>query len=324
MTRVGRIGLVQLDGKLPNLALMRLATYYRRQGAEVSFPYDGHGADQVFASTVFTGSRRAAEYWASVGASVGGTGWDLTTTLPPEVEACPPDYSLYPGVAYSLGFSSRGCIRRCAFCVVPTKEGGIRSVATIAELLRPDRGGDHLLALLDNNFLANPDREARFDEIEQLGVTVNFQQGLDIRLVDADVAARLARLKVSNLRRTKPTLHFAFDSPSLEPIVRRGVALLREAGVVAGRLMFYMLCGFDTTFAEDMGRFEILRSLGVDPYVMVYRAGATHELRHFARWVNARVYTVCDWREYRPHARTERQIALWPEPEGEACAICST
>ena len=297
-----RVGLIA-DTAFPNLALMRLAAYHRRRGDEVLFPYRHQPAERVYASVVFSRNREDAEWWIGRGATVGGTGWDLHAALPPEVEACPPDYSLYPEIAYSIGFSTRGCIRRCAFCVVPEKEGDIRSVASIAELLRPDRGEDHLLVLLDNNFLANPDRDARMDEIERLGLTVNFNQGLDIRLVDRHVAERLARLKVSNVRRTRPTIHFAFDHPSLEGIVRRGVAELALAGVAPWKLMFYILCGFDTTFEEDMYRFEVLCGLGVDPYVMVYDEKKDLRLHHFERWVNARVYKVCAWTDYAPMIR---------------------
>ncbi|HQA81309.1 MAG TPA: hypothetical protein PLV96_10990 [Methanoregulaceae archaeon] len=68
-------------------------------------------------------------------AIIGGTGWDLTTTLPPEIDACRPDYDLYSVqdiydrikggirkkdttikkaqtiVDAGLGFLSRGCQR---------------------------------------------------------------------------------------------------------------------------------------------------------------------------------------------------------------------
>jgi hypothetical protein len=302
-----KIGLVALDGKMPNLAIMRLASYHRARGDEVIFPYDNRGADKVYCSAIFTKTKSQAEWWDAWGAEVGGTGWDVGKTLPSEVEVCLPDYSLYPEITYSIGFTSRGCIRRCPFCFVPTKEGDIRSVATVPDLLRPDCD---FLALLDNNFLANPDRDARLDEIERLDLTVNFNQGLDIRLVDANVAGRLARIKTSNLRRTRPTIHFAFDFLALERAVRRGVALLRAAGITPWRLMFYVLCGFDSTFEEDMARFRILRELGVDPYAMVFNDNGDRRLRRFERWVNARIYKVCSWEDYVPWAKEADQLRI--------------
>ncbi len=303
---------------MPNLAVMRLATYWRRQGAEVSFPYDGRGADKLYASVIFSRNRDRALQLVEKGAEIGGTGWDPHKALPPEVEACPPDYSLYPDVDYAIGFTSRGCIRRCPFCVVPKKEGPIQSVATIPDLVRP---GSNFLVLLDNNFLANTERDARLAEIEKLDLTVNFTQGLDIRLVDAEVAERLARIKTSNLRRTKRTIYFAFDDPSLEPTVRRGVTHLVAAGIAPSRLMFYVLVGYNTSFEEDMHRFRVLRDLGVDPYVMLYNDHGPPTLRHFERWVNARVYKVCAWDEYLPWQRlraNDRQMALWSDRRGIA------
>lgn len=310
-----RIGLIDIDSKIPNLALMKLSTYHKARGAEIIFPYDGSRVDRLFASVIFTKSRRRAELlqeaWPQV--EIGGTGWDLTTALPPEVESCRPDYDLC-GIDYGIGFTSRGCIRRCAFCVVPEKEGHVRPVSTIAELVNPR---SNFLVLLDGNFLAQPEWEARMREIHDLGLTVNFTQGLDIRLVNDDNAGWLARTKTASLtRNSSGRLHFAWDNPTIEKAVREGISTLGRAGIKPWRLTFYMLCGFDTTFAQDMYRFNVLRGLGCDPYVMVYGFG-TPELLRFERWVNARIYKQCSWEEYRPNLkhrgemRLDLEVAKW-------------
>ena len=61
----------------------------------------------------------------------GGTGYDIQSHLPVEVDMMQPDYDIYPllpkDVAY--GFLTRGCPNKCKWCVVPRKEGGGRNKA---------------------------------------------------------------------------------------------------------------------------------------------------------------------------------------------------
>lgn len=57
-------------------------------------------------------------------ANIGGTGYKDYGSLPREIEATLPDYSIYPQVKHAIGFLTRGCIRNCPWCIVPRKEGG--------------------------------------------------------------------------------------------------------------------------------------------------------------------------------------------------------
>lgn len=130
-----RIGLIDLDGKLPNLALMKISTYYKAQGHEVRL--NDFKADKLYCSVIFARSREKVEALKQQypHMEIGGTGWDLTTKLPPEIHNCKPDYDIYtPEFIYErikggigkkenklkkaevivnsgIGFSSRGCIR---------------------------------------------------------------------------------------------------------------------------------------------------------------------------------------------------------------------
>ena len=128
-----RVGLVDIDSKIPNLALMKLSAYWKSNGAEVEMtsPLFAEEFDKVFASQVFdyTETPRLPENTV-----IGGSGVSLSTTLDGEVESMKPDYSLY-GVDYSLGFTSRGCSRRCTFCVVPKKEGKAVVVGDVYSML---------------------------------------------------------------------------------------------------------------------------------------------------------------------------------------------
>ncbi|MBT9166737.1 MAG: hypothetical protein DDT19_00061 [Syntrophomonadaceae bacterium] len=314
-----RISLIDFDSKpgFPNLALMKLSTYLKEQGHEVGL--NKMRADAFYVSVIFDWHREKLEksllpYCANV--EVGGTGWNLEKSLPPEVENCPADYSLY-GIDYGIGFTSRGCIRHCPFCVVPRKEGYIRPVADVAELINPK---SNFLILLDNNLLASPNCRQVLSDIKRLNLSVNFNQGLDIRLIDDEIAYYLSQIKARDWKNKNNRLYFSFDNPDIKNKVQEGVALLGQYRIRPSRLMFYMLCNFDTTFEEDYYRFQILDRLGCKPFVMVYKSKerkAPPITHAFARWVNKRYYKICSWPEYRdPRKNRETPLTelLW---EGE-------
>lgn len=320
-----KIGLIGLDGKLPNLALMKLSTYWQRQGAQVflndAVPRD---ADRVYVSVIFAKNRRKAEALRThfTGEVLfGGTGWDLTTVLPDEIEACRPDFALYSAdeierriqggigsrakkrvkaeeiVTAGLGFLNRGCVRTqaaCPFCVVPSKEGSLRRVADLDEIINP---ASNRLILLDNNLTAAPDGVAVLEEIARRNLVVDITQGIDVRLLTPEFAEALGRVKLWR------SLHFAWDQPQHEAAVRRGIGILSRY-VRKGKQMCFMLVGFRSSWEEDIHRFETLVGEKVDPYVMLYNHGRDDlRLKHFARWVNARIYKVASFEQYAPWVR---------------------
>ncbi|MCG8400021.1 MAG: hypothetical protein MJA84_00320 [Firmicutes bacterium] len=287
-----RIGLIDLGNKFPNLALMKVSTYHKAMHDTVSL---GHGGDLTYISCVFSKYRNIAEELLNLypAAVVGGPGWDHTVSLPPEIEDCRPDYSLY-GIDYGLGRLTAGCPGDCPWCVVPACEGTeAKTVATAGDIVNPR--GDFLV-LLDANILACPDWPDHFREIRERGLTVCFSQGLDIRYVNDMVAAELAKLKVSDLRRNHNRLWFAWDRPENEEHVRAGVAALNKAGIKSYRLRFYVMVGYNTTWEQDWHRFAVLRDLGAEPFIMCYE-GSNRKLRAFARWVNRFIYKRCRWED---------------------------
>jgi len=291
-----KIGLLQLDGKLPNLALMKLSTYYKQQGDTVLLNRKG---DINYASCIFTSTRRKAE--ALNLDVVGGPGWDLNVKLPPEVEQCKPDYELY-GINYGLGRLTQGCPGDCPWCIVPTVEGHtVKTVAHIQDLINPK---SNMVILLDSNILASLDFPEHAKEIIQNGVKVNFNQGLDIRYVNDFTANLLAKIKMER------QIHFAWDKPEIEAHVEQGIKTLKKAGIKPYRLMFYVLCNYNTTFEQDYYRVIKLIEWGVDPYVMLYENG-TPKLRAFARWCNRPwLRKKCKWEEYRDPRKHENEQSL--------------
>lgn len=291
-----RVGLLDVDSVIPNLALMRLCAWHRERGDEVEFyaPLFRDRYDQVYASKVFEfsdGSQLDRERML-----IGGTGWDLSVSLPPDVEAMTPDYSLY-GYPHSLGFTMRGCRFRCSFCVVPQKEGRPKSTATIPEIWT-QRDSDFVV-LLDNDFFGNPDWAARIAEIRHHELKVNFSQGLNIRIITDEQARALAGVNFRNLHGTKKQVHFAWDRIRDERLVVAGIDRVMAAGLLPHQLAFYVLVGFDTTPEQDMRRIEMLRGRGCDPYVMPFDRTDPYQAA-LARWVNHKaVFKTVPWEEYR-------------------------
>ena len=309
-----QIVLVDVDHTgFPNLALMKLSTYHRRQGDDVMLMRDGRlplGAARIYASAVFSWNREKALALEALGANVGGSGVSLSRVLPAEVEALPPDYSLY-GIDYGLGYLMRGCIWTCAFCVVPQKEGKPREVATIDQLLNTSSQRRRpFVVLLDNEFFW---RErwaiARLEEFTARGIDWCPSQGLDVRVLTSELANALAASPFWNLKRTRRQITFAFDDVATERRYRRGVELLLAAGIKPWQLQSFVLVGFNSTLAQDLGRIAIIREYGIDPFVMIYRDSLTGEartapaLRDLARWVNRRLCRVCAFRDYVPNLR---------------------
>jgi len=233
----------------PNLALLKLSAYHKARGDE----------DITYASCVFTWhAKRSAT--VPEGATVGGAGIDLKAELSPDVEHIMPDYSLYPNVEYNLGFTSRGCIRICPWCIVPEKEGQIKPWARIYEFW--DKRHSEIV-LLDNNLLAAPNWRQTMEDLLAEGIEVDFNQGLDIRLVNEDTVGYLKRVKARQLR-------FAFDDIGYEGAVRRGIELLLANGINSRKLSFYVLVGFsdDETAVERM---KLLHSYNVNVFPMIYK-----------------------------------------------------
>lgn len=189
-----------------------------------------------------------------------------------------------------MGFTTRGCIRKCKFCKVPEKEGYIREVADIYEFWR----GQRELVLLDNNLTALPEQFERIcKQMIKEKISVDFSQGLDIRLINSDMAKLLSKVK------TMKQIHFAFDDVKLENAVSKGIKTLSDNGVKPYKLMFYVLIGFNSTPEEDLYRVELLRSYGVDPFVMPFDKQDEYQ-KNFARWVNHKaIFKSVKWEDYK-------------------------
>lgn len=292
--------LIQIDGKMPNLALMKLAAWHEARGDRVVLNGKLPIIDKVYISCIFTENKSLALGIAkmfSCQVEIGGSGVDLKSTLKDEIEHQKPDYSLY-GIKYSMGYTSRGCIRKCPWCIIPEKEGYIRDNAPLSEFYVPSW---HKLILFDNNFLASPKWHENLREIIIRKIRVSFFQGLDIRLVDNEVATLLAKTHYSDKKFTTPRLYFAWDTPNIESKVLEGIETLRKVGIKPQHLMFYILTNYNTTLEQDIYRAETLINLNIKPYIMIYnKPTAPKPLKHYRRYINGRYYKIIQWTNYKP------------------------
>lgn len=297
-----KIGLVQVDGKIPNLALMQIAAYHEAQGHHVEwFKGTLFAAEyaKVYASKIFKFSAMPP---LPPDAIIGGTGIDFFNRLPPEIEAMTPSYSLYPNCDYHLGFSMKGCRFRCAFCCVPTKEGRPRINAAIDDLLINPHGGDKLM-LLDNDFFGGADWRINLQRIIELKLRVCFVQGLNIRILTDEQAQLLAQCRYRSSKFTEHRVTFAWDRFKDERLIRAGIERCLKAGIKPHSMQFFVLIGFDTTEAEDLYRVNLLKDYGCEPFVMPYDKFDSYQKR-FARWVNHKaIFKTVPWPDYKATRR---------------------
>lgn len=305
------VRLTHLDGKLPNLALMKLAHWHKARGDTVHLARSSSpdmfepSYHQVYGSALFDWSKPAVKGLrdAFPDAVIAGTGTGDFTTVEEvigEQEYEYYDYSIYPDYPFSIGFTQRGCRLNCGFCVVPKKEGKPRSVNTVSNIWRPET--PRCLVFLDNDFFGQPEAEwrARIGEIREGGFKVNFNQGINIRMITPESAAAITSVKYYNAAFTTRRLYTAWDNLGQETVFFKGFELLKEAGVKPAHLMVYMLIGYKPgeTMEEILYRYQRLVEAGVMPFPMVYD-NSNRLLKRFQRWVVGRFAEVrVPWEEF--------------------------
>lgn len=339
------IGLIDIDSKIPNLALMKISSFYKSMGEKIQlYPIQNYyrkipnnqiykiadkinkDCSKIYASAIFTHSQPTISILKEICNEkliVGGTGsFTPKSKLILPIEIMKPDYNLYTVdeiakritgigtknhklkkakeiVNAGHGFTSRGCIRNCPFCMVPKCEGEFRQAAEISDLLNPK---SNILILHDNNLSADPDCVVKLREIRDRKLIVDINQGIDIRLLNEDIARELSLVK--HLR----SIHYAWDLMDYESQVIRGISILTKY-IKPYRHMCFMLVGFNTSYEEDEYRMQKLINFGIAPYVMIYNNNEKGDirLRHFARWVNSRIYKICSFNDYEPWKKAQKR-----------------
>lgn len=293
-----KVGVVQVDGRYPNLAIMQIAGYHETIGDSVEW-YKGRLFDSeygaIYASKIFSFSSLPD---LPPNAIIGGTGVNFSNTLPSEIASAIPSYSLYPDCDYHIGFSMKGCRFNCKFCCVPKKEGRPKYNNNIDELLLNQRGGNRLM-LLDNDFFGGPYWRENLTRIIELRLKVCFVQGINIRIITPEQANLLSECNYTNSRFNQRYLTFAWDRFNDWELIMNGIKICNAAGIPTKKMQFFVLIGFDTTHDQDMQRVKLLSDIGAMPFVMPYNKADPYQ-KAFTRWVNHRAtFKKCTWDEYK-------------------------
>lgn len=296
-----KIGLIDVDGhNYPNLALMKISAYHKAKGDSVEWWWGFEHYDRVYMSKVFDDTY-SPDIPAPFNADQivrGGTGYCMSSQLPYEIEHMCPDYSLYPDLTKdtAYGFLTRGCPNACPFCIVSEKEGRMsQRVADLSEWW----SGQKNIVLMDANILACREHIRLLEQLADSGACVDFNQGLDARLLTPDNIAILRRIRLKEI-------HFAWDLMKNSKRIVQGLNLWKRYGKKDRHGAWgsvYVLTNFNTTMAENLYRIYKLRDMGFSPYVMVYdKPHAPQEVRYLQRWCNNKtIFKSCQrFEDYKP------------------------
>lgn len=292
------VGLLPIDGgNYPNLALMKVARFYKKSGANVEFYTPFAHYDCVYMSKIFTFTPDYQYYIKNADRVFkGGTGYDYTVKLPSEIDSLQPFYDIFNvDKNTAMGFLTRGCINRCKWCIVPKKEGFVTPYMDVEEIAIENR---KKLILMDNNILSCNYGFCQLEKIIKLGLKVDFNQGLDARKIDLETAKLLAEIKWLKY------IRLACDTSNMINICLSAIANLRAAKY-NGEIFIYML--INNNLNESYERLKTFKNLkNVVPFAQPYRDFVNNKeppqwQKDLARWANRKeLFKSTDFKEFQP------------------------
>lgn len=316
-----KIGLVDVDGHArkkpwggtvyPNLALGKIARWHKLQGDVVEWANAFFHYDRIYMSKVFNFSPDDLTAYDADEIIKGGTGYDITSRLPEEIDRLQPDYSIFPDVPRdtAYGFLTRGCPNKCPWCVVPRKEGAIRPYMDVEQIAIEGRTK---LVLMDNNILAAGEyAKAQMRKIIVQGWRVDFNQALDARLVTDEFAFLLSQMRWIDRR-----IRFGCDTMAQIQACEHAMSLIKSYGY-RGEFFIYTMIGGKSNFQESFKRVNYwwLRNHwcreyhepNIYPYAQPYRdPDNPHQTipqwqKDMAQWVNKhQIFQMVDFADFEP------------------------
>lgn len=310
-----KILLVDVDSIIPNIALEKLRFFYEQKHCKVDYVKDDKNLlplnvdtyDKIYVSCVFTYNKYQCRKWRGI-AEVGGSGYSVVKKLPAKIE------NVKPKINY--GFTSRGCVRNCPWCIVQQKEGPVRVTGDIYDFWD---GKTKDIAILDNNILGMPNQFFKLcKQIEKEHLNVDFNSGFDHRLLTPKIIDDLCKLKiiamgVNGKTGTCGKLRFAFDHISFTKSVTRALKMLQKYGYhptpkgkVQGlrtwQTRWYIYVGVNDTVKTVLTRVNIIRDAGQLVFVMLDRdkkVQSNHEFKKIYSWgCSVPIYTQVSYEEY--------------------------
>lgn len=317
------IGIIDADlldkgTRFPNLALMKISGYYKGQGNNVKLISDYNQIkeyDLIFLSKVFDYTNIPIDINNIRNLKYGGTGfyYDKALFLKPEIEHHFPDYNLYDEYVqlklkqgepknkwkyytdYSIGFTTRGCFRKCNFCVNKRFKKAIKW-SDLNEFVDINK---KYITLLDDNFLAYEGWKNILLTLQNTGKRFEFKQGLDMRLMTEEKARMLSESKYIG------DYIFAFDNIEDKNVIKQKLNIWKKYCNQSTKL--YVLCAYDSQDVIDIintfERIKIIMEYGCLPYIMRYKDYEKSQWRgiyiNLARWCNQpNFYKKMSFREY--------------------------
>lgn len=322
---MAKIGLIDVDGhNYPNLAIMKLSSYHKKLGDDVEWYTPFSQYDRVYMSKVFSNTPDYELCITNAKEVIkGGTGYAIhgaggehycveqDKPLPYEIEHAYPDYDLYGIRDTAYGFLTRGCPRGCQFCIVAKKEGRMSvKVANLSEFW----GGQKNIVLNDPNILACRDWKDLFMQLEESKANIDFNQGLDARMLTEEKCEAIARLKIKEI-------HFAWDRYEDKKLVLPKLTMFADIASPnihkkqVHNAIVYVLVNHGTTIEQDLERIYTLRDMGYWAYVMVYdKPHAPRIIKDMQRWCNNRfIFARCPrFEDYNMEQKADsRQLELF-------------
>lgn len=289
------IGLIDVDGhNFPNLALMKISAYHKSIGDNVEWAnplFDDY--DRVYKSKVFTFTNDNYDIY-NCEVIKGGTGYDIQSRLPIEIDAMQPDYSIYGIKDVSYGFLTRGCPNKCKWCIVPIKEGKIHPYRDIDEVANVNKK----VILMDNNILASDYGIKQLIKILERGYRVDFNQGLDAKLITYDIAEILAKIKWIDY------IRLACDNKYQINSILKAHELLEKCGYTKNIFCYFLI----NDWSDVNTRLNALRQYEwFSPFGQPYRDFNNSKQiipqwqKDMARWMNRKwLYKSVDFIHYEP------------------------
>lgn len=288
--------------RFPNLACEKISGYWKETGADVELlmNYDTLDMyDHVYISKVFTDTPTPIWLTETERVHLGGTGFffDKSPALPEFIEHHFPDYHLYDNwiseeikqaeekykfhqkifnkkkflsqfkyyTDYSIGFLTRGCFRKCKFCV----NQNYNKVSVHSPLLEFDSSDRKKICLLDDNFFGYEKWETLLQQLIKSDKPFQFKQGLDERLLTDKKCDLLFSSKYDG------DYIFAFDNVKDYDLIQQKLKMIRRH-TNSTQIKFYILVGFDNTDVDDIEstfkRISLLMNFQCIPYIMRYQS----------------------------------------------------
>ena len=295
--------MIDVDGhRFPNLALMKIARYYRNHLAEVVWYSPFEHYDIVYLSKVFTFTPDFTQCISNADkVERGGTGYKMyDKTLPNVIGLVQPDYSMYSNIIdekSAYGFLTRGCIRSCKWCIVPTKEGNLRPYMDIEEIAIDGR---NKITLMDNNILASDYGITQIEKIVKMGLKVDFNQDMDCRLVTPEVAQILVKVKWLKY------IRFACDTSSQLPYLFQACDLLKKYGYKGKVFMNVLLSDNINECLNRINKIRAYKQLEMLPFAQPYldfsgKRNPPQWQKDMARWCNRKeIFKTTEFADYKP------------------------